>query len=70
MSTKGHGCGGKKNHQQQKKNPEMDLELAEVRERIEKLALRMQRDARTYWVYEWPMKRKVKWLVKKLLVRG
>jgi hypothetical protein len=69
MATEGHGHGGKKNHHQQKKNLEMDLELAEVRARIEKLALRMQRDTKTHWVYEWTMKRKVKWPVKKLLAR-
>jgi hypothetical protein len=53
----------------QKKNPEMDLELTEVRERIEHLALRMQQDAKTHWVYEWPLRRKVKWPVQYLLAR-
>jgi hypothetical protein len=41
MATEGHGCGGKKNHQQQRKY-EMDKELAEIRERMEELALQMQ----------------------------
>jgi hypothetical protein len=30
----------------------------------------MQHDAKTHWVYEWPMKRKLEWPVKKLLARG
>jgi hypothetical protein len=68
MATEGHGRGGKKNHQQQRKD-EMDEELTEIRERMEELALRMQQDAKTHWVYEWPMKGKVKWPVKKLLAR-
>jgi hypothetical protein len=42
MATKGHGCGHREDRKQ-KKNPEMDLELVEVRARIEKLTLRMQR---------------------------
>jgi hypothetical protein len=53
---------GKKNHQQQRKD-EMDEELTEIRARMEELALRMQQDAKPHWVYEWPMKRKVKWPV-------
>jgi hypothetical protein len=36
----------------------MDLELAEVRERIEQLALRVQQNTKTHWVYEWPLRRK------------
>jgi hypothetical protein len=68
MATEDHGHGHREDRKQ-KKNSEMDLELAEVRERIEKLVLRMQQDAKTHWEYEWPMKRKVKWPVKKLLVR-
>jgi hypothetical protein len=47
----------------------MDLELAKVRERIEKLALQMQPNTKTHWVYEWPLRRKEKWPDKKLLAR-
>jgi hypothetical protein len=68
MATEGHGCGGKKNHQQQRKD-EMDKELTEVRARMEELALRVQQNAKTHWVYEWPLRRKAKWPVKKLLAR-
>jgi hypothetical protein len=48
----------------------MEKELAEIRERIEKLELRMQQKAKPRWVYEWPMKKpKVKWPVKELMAR-
>jgi hypothetical protein len=47
----------------------MDEDLAEIRVRMEELSLRVQQNEKTRWVYEWPMKRKVKWLVKKLLAR-
>jgi hypothetical protein len=36
---------------------------------MEKLALIMQQSERTRWVYEWPMVKKVKWLVKDLLAK-
>jgi hypothetical protein len=68
MATEGHGHGGREDHKQ-KKNPEMDLELAEIRARMEELALRVQQNAKTHWVYEWPLRRKAKWPVKKLLAR-
>jgi hypothetical protein len=68
MAIEGHGCGGKKNHQQKRKD-EMDKELMEIRERMEELAFQMQQDAKTRWVYEWPLRRKEKWLVKELLAR-
>jgi hypothetical protein len=66
MATEGHGCGGKKNHQQQRKD-EMDKELTEIRARMEELAFQMQQDAKSRWVYEWPMKTKVKWPVKEIV---
>jgi hypothetical protein len=69
MTTESHGHGGRKGHQQ-KRNPETDLELKEIRARMEKLAFEMQQSARAHWVYEWPMKTKVKWPIKELLARG
>jgi YesN/AraC family two-component response regulator len=62
---------------------EIDEELADIRKEIEKLALRMQQNARmdelaleiqqkakSRWVYEWPMRKpKVKWPVKELMAR-
>jgi hypothetical protein len=47
----------------------MDKELAEIRVRMEELALQMQQDGRSHWVYEWPMKTKVKWPVREMLAR-
>jgi hypothetical protein len=47
----------------------MDKELTEIRARMEELAFQMQQDAKSRWVYEWPMKTKVKWPVKELLAR-
>jgi hypothetical protein len=47
----------------------MDVELVEIRVRMEELALQIQEDAKTHWVYEWPLRRKAKWPVKKLLAR-
>jgi hypothetical protein len=41
MATEGHRRDGKKIHQQPSK-AEMDKELAEIRERMEELALQMQ----------------------------
>jgi hypothetical protein len=41
MATKVHGHGHRENCKQ-KKNPEMDKELVEIRVRMEELALQMQ----------------------------
>jgi hypothetical protein len=68
MATKGHRRDGKKIHQQPSKD-EMDKEITEIRSRKEDFALQMQRDARSHWVYEWPMRMKVKWLVREMLAR-
>jgi hypothetical protein len=59
-----------KRRPQEEINPEMDLELNEIRARMEQLTLKMQQNAKAHWVYEWPMKKKVKWPVKRLLARG
>jgi hypothetical protein len=45
----------------------MDLELIEIRARMEQLAFQIQQDAKIHWVYEWPMRKKVKCPVKKIL---
>jgi hypothetical protein len=47
----------------------MDLEFNQIKSQMEKLAFKMQQDAKVHWVYEWPMKKKAKWPVKKLLAR-
>jgi hypothetical protein len=36
---------------------------------MEILSLQMQQDAISHWVYEWPMKRKVKWPVMELVAK-
>jgi hypothetical protein len=66
MATEGHRHDGKKIHQKPSK-AEMDKELIEIRARMEELALQMQQDAISHWVYEWPMKTKVKWPVREML---
>jgi hypothetical protein len=48
---------------------EIDKELAEIRVRMEELALQMHHDANTHWVYEWPIKKTMKWPVEELLAR-
>jgi hypothetical protein len=45
----------------------MDKELSEIRAQMEKLAFKMQQDAKVHWVYEWPMKKKVKWPVQEIV---
>jgi hypothetical protein len=47
----------------------MDKELTKIRVRMYQLALRMQHNVKTHWVYEWPLRRKAKWPVKKLLAK-
>jgi hypothetical protein len=68
MVIEGHRRDGKKIHQQPNKD-EIDKELVEIRARMEELALQMQQDARSHWVYECPMRTKVKWSVKEMLAR-
>jgi hypothetical protein len=69
MATEGHEHGGRGDHQQMSK-VEMDKELTEIRARMEELALWVQQNAKARWVYEWPMKTKVKWPVKELLAKN
>jgi hypothetical protein len=68
MATEGHERG-RREGRKKKCNPEMDLELNEIRERMEQLALRMQQEAKVHWRYECPLNRKEKWHVQKLLAR-
>jgi hypothetical protein len=48
----------------------MDKELSEIRAQMEKLAFKMQQEAKVHWRYEWPLKRTTKWHVQNLLARG
>jgi hypothetical protein len=61
---------GRRGDRQKKSKAEIDKELIEIRERMEQLTLKMQQEAKVHWRYEWPLKRKVKWHVQKLLARG
>jgi hypothetical protein len=47
MATKGH-MGGQGKDQQQKNKVEIDKELTEITETMERLALKMQQDAKVH----------------------
>ena len=68
MATKGHECG-QRGDRQKKSKAEIDRELIEIRARMEQLTLKMQQEAKVHWRYEWPLNRKAKWHVEKLLAR-
>jgi hypothetical protein len=68
MGTEVHRCGQGEYHQH-KNTTEIDKELNHIREKIERLKLKMQLEEKARWTYEWPFKRKDKWHVQKLLSR-
>jgi hypothetical protein len=68
MATKGHEHGRRGDHQQKSKE-EIDKDLIEIRARMEQMTLKMQQETMVHWRYEWPLNRKVKWHVQKLLAR-
>jgi hypothetical protein len=68
MATKGHERG-QRGDRQKKSKAEIDKELIEIRARMEQLTLKMQQEAKVHWRYEWPLNRKAKWPVQKLLAR-
>jgi hypothetical protein len=69
MATEGHRYAGRKDPKLMSKE-EIDEELVDIRVEIENLALRMQLNAKSLWVYEWPMRKpKEKWPVKELMAR-
>jgi methyl coenzyme M reductase subunit D len=68
MATEGHERGQRGDHQKKSK-VEIDEELVEIRARMEQLTLKIQHETKTRWTYEWPLKRKEKWLCQKLLAR-
>jgi hypothetical protein len=45
----------------------MDKELSEIRAKMERLAFKMQQEAKVHWRYEWPLKRTTKWHVRKVV---
>jgi hypothetical protein len=69
MATKGYRYAGRKDPELMSED-EWDEELAEMNVRMDELALEMQQNARSRWVYEWPMRKpKEKWPVKELMAR-
>jgi predicted transposase YdaD len=51
MVIEGHGHG-RREDRKKKRNQGMDEDLVEIRERMEELALLVQQNAKTHWVYE------------------
>ena len=47
MATKGHGCG-RREGRKKKGNPEMDMELNEIRTKMEKLSFEMKQDEKVH----------------------
>jgi hypothetical protein len=37
---------------------------------MDRLVLKMKHESKVHWRYEWPLKRKSKWSIHKLLARG
>ena len=68
MTIEGHGSDGKKIHQQLE-NTAWDKELYEVKGEMDELELQVQQEEKSHWVYEWPMKTKIKWQVKALMAK-
>jgi hypothetical protein len=69
MATEGHRYAERKNPELMSAT-EREKELADIREKMEELELRMRQNTKQRWVYEWPMKKlKMKWPVKELMDR-
>jgi hypothetical protein len=56
MATEGYRYAGRKDPELMRK-AEWDEELTEMNARMDELALEMQQNARSRWVYEWPMRK-------------
>jgi hypothetical protein len=48
---------------------EMDKEHSEIRAKMERIAFKMQKEAKVCWRYQWPLKRTSKWHVQNLLAQ-
>jgi hypothetical protein len=63
MAIEGHRYYERR--RKEENHAEIDKEVVDIREDIEKIALWMQQKAKPRWVYEWPMREpKVKWPIK------
>jgi hypothetical protein len=60
MATEVHRRGREGDHQWKSKG-EMDKEIKEIREKMERLTMRMQQESQVHWRYDWPMKKIEKW---------
>jgi hypothetical protein len=70
MATEGHKSAKRKKPKMMNA-AEMDKELADINREMEELEMKMQQEAKSRWVHEWPMKTpKVKWPVRELMVKG
>jgi hypothetical protein len=68
MATEGDKYGRGADHKKKSKE-KICKDLIEIRERMEQLTLKMQHETKVHWRYKWPLNRKVKWPVQKLLAR-
>ena len=70
MATKGHKHAERKS-QKLMSATEMDKELADIKQEMEELEMKMRQNKKQRWVYEWPMQtQKVKWPIRELMVKG
>jgi hypothetical protein len=56
MATEGRRHAGRKSSEPWSQE-DIDEELADIREEIENIALKMQQKSKSRWVYEWPMRK-------------
>jgi hypothetical protein len=70
MAIEGHRQGPRGDHKKMSRE-EMDKEIKETREELNRLMLKWMNATREKgrWRYEWPMKRKVKWPIQQLISR-
>jgi hypothetical protein len=71
MAIEGHRQGPRGDHKKMSRE-EMDKELKETREELNRLMLKwqsIQQGEKGSWRYEWPMKKKVKWPIQQLISR-
>jgi hypothetical protein len=68
MATEGHRCAGRKDPELMRKLKGMKNSLRSGQGWMN-LQFEMQQDAKSRWVYEWPMRTKEKWPVKELMAK-
>jgi hypothetical protein len=68
MVFEGHKCSQREGCPLKRKEV-MDKELNEIQAEMDQLEFNMQQEEKLHWRYEWPLKRKSKWHVEKVLAR-